>query len=62
MVSLFVVVLTGLLFLLVLVSLGFQPKINAKLSGWLLFFTAVSGACNAWVVRCLLPVCRFFYL
>ncbi|MBR2727312.1 MAG: hypothetical protein IKD71_05405 [Solobacterium sp.] len=45
MVSLFVVVLTGLLFLLALVSLGFQPKINAKLSGWLLFFTAVSGAC-----------------
>ena len=45
MVSLFVVVLTGILFLLVLVSLGFQPKINAKLSGWLLFFAAVSGAC-----------------
>ena len=45
MVSLFVVVLTGLLFLLVLVSLGFQPKLNAKLSGWLLFCVGAAGAC-----------------
>ena len=45
MVSLFVIVLTGILFLLVLVSLGFQPKTNAKLTGWMLFCTGAAGAC-----------------
>ncbi|MBQ1355397.1 MAG: hypothetical protein IIY72_02840 [Solobacterium sp.] len=45
MLSFAVITATGLLFLLVLISLGFQPKLTVKFNGMMIFLTALAGAC-----------------
>ena len=39
-----VIAITGILFLLVLLSLGFQPRLITRLTGWLMLFVGVSGS------------------
>ncbi len=45
MLSLTVIICTGILFLLLLISLGFQPKMTARVTGWMIFLVACAGAC-----------------
>ena len=45
MTSLMVILSASILFMLVLISLAFQPRMSAKITGWLFFIVAVAGFC-----------------